>query len=144
MVGACIVKDGKILLVKENRPNHHSHGQWNQPAGWIDVGENPISAVKREVKEETGYTFTPTALFGVYSLVKKHRQKKSKDGLILPHAIKLIFVGNINGPQAKLAGDIQEVKWFTFTEVKKWENQSFAIVISRSLSLITLGVNFLA
>ena len=64
-------RDGKFLLVQENNQAHPDHGKWNQPAGWIDVGENPITAAAREVKEETGYDFTPTHLLGIYALVRK-------------------------------------------------------------------------
>ena len=57
VVGAIIEKEGKILLVKE--AGTHDKGKWNQPAGWIDVGEDPIEMVKRELKEETGLDFNP-------------------------------------------------------------------------------------
>ncbi|PIQ68875.1 MAG: hypothetical protein COV91_01870 [Candidatus Taylorbacteria bacterium CG11_big_fil_rev_8_21_14_0_20_46_11] len=55
VVGAILEKEGKFLLVRENNPPHPDHGKWNQPAGWVDVGENPITAVSREVREETGF-----------------------------------------------------------------------------------------
>lgn len=88
-VGALIEKDGKILLVREAEGN--DAGKWNVPEGWIDVGENPIDAAAREAKEETGFSFTPTHLLGIYSMVRNdmHGIVKGK-----PHAIKLIFLGN--------------------------------------------------
>src|SRR3989338_625304 len=92
VVGAIIEREGKFLLVKENQPTHPDHGKWNQPAGWIDVEENPIDAVKREVREETGYDFAPTHLLSVSSLVRKDQTKHFG---ATPHALKLIFVGRI-------------------------------------------------
>lgn len=38
----------------------------NQPAGHVEPGESPETAVIREVAEETGYAFTPQALLGLY------------------------------------------------------------------------------
>ena len=52
VVGAILERDGKILLTKEVK--EVAKGLWSHPAGWIEVGENPIESVKREVKEETG------------------------------------------------------------------------------------------
>lgn len=75
VVGAIIEKGGKILLVRDFGKGHPDHGKWSHPAGWIDVGENPVDAVKREVKEETGFDFTPTYILGAYSLVRRDVEK---------------------------------------------------------------------
>lgn len=122
VVGAIIEKNGKILLVQENNPTHPDHKKWNQPAGWIDVGENPINAVAREVKEETGYVFKPTAFLGVYSLVKAHLKKLIN---FTPHPIKLIFTGKIiGGKQLVSNSEIGEVKWFTPKEIYKMNKKT--------------------
>ncbi len=121
VVGAIIEKDGKIALVQEQvNSSHPDAGKWNQPAGWLDVGENPITGVKREVEEETGFTFTPTAILGVYSLVRKDIEKEC-DGT--PHAIKIIFVGDLNTDNPKqIYDDISDLKWFTPEEIYAMNN----------------------
>ncbi len=120
VVGGIIVRDGEILLVCENQPNHPDHGKWSHPAGWIDVGENPIFAVKREVLEETGFDFTPKYLLGIYSLVRKDLEKIRK---ATPHAIKLIFIGEISETEeGKLEDDVSETKWFTPDEIYAMDN----------------------
>ena len=100
VVGALLVRDGKVLLVKEANKRSDS-GKWSQPAGWIDVGEDVIAAVKREAKEETGYEFDPTHLLGIYSLVRNDLVKELG---ATPHAIKLIFLGNISDKPVKRSG----------------------------------------
>jgi ADP-ribose pyrophosphatase YjhB (NUDIX family) len=112
VVGAILEKDGKILLIREADPGPDQN-KWSHPAGWIDVGENPIEGAKREVKEESGYDFEPTALLGIYSLVRKDR----RDERGIPHAIKLLFVGNISETQSELASDSAETKWFAPEEI---------------------------
>ncbi|HEX9503136.1 MAG TPA: NUDIX domain-containing protein [Patescibacteria group bacterium] len=109
VVGAILEKDGKFLLIKEAKVEIDM-GKWNQPAGWIDVGENPIDAVVREVKEETGYDFVPTKVLGVYSLFRR-RPDGDK------HALKIIFTGKIGNAQSALAEDSSETKWFTPEEI---------------------------
>jgi 8-oxo-dGTP diphosphatase len=115
VVGAIIEKGGKILLVRENQPGEPDDGKWSHPAGWIDLGENPIEAVEREVKEETGYDFKPTHFLGVYSLVRRDIEKEKGAS---PHPIKLIFIGEIkNFAKENLLGDTRGTKWFGPEEI---------------------------
>jgi len=119
IAGAILEMDGKILLVKENRPGHPDNGKWNQPAGHIDVGENPVEAAKREVLEETGMIFTPTHLVGIYSLVRADIATE-RGGT--PHPLKFIFTGTFRPDAgAKLESDIQETRWFTRAEIDKMD-----------------------
>ena len=46
---------GRGLLVQRSE-NSNEGGTWAQVGGRLDEGENPITAAKREVKEELGYT----------------------------------------------------------------------------------------
>jgi 8-oxo-dGTP pyrophosphatase MutT (NUDIX family) len=53
--GAVLVDDSKrILLIWRHRFVTDRWG-WEVPAGWIDGGEDPETAVRREIEEETGY-----------------------------------------------------------------------------------------
>ena len=111
VVGALIEQGDKFLLVKESLGKDEDAGKWSHPAGWIDVGEDPIEAVKREVKEETGYDFEPTHVVGVYSLVRRESDPAR-------HAIKIIFTGKIHGEQESLAEDVSDAKWFSAYEIE--------------------------
>lgn len=51
-VGACIVKDGEVLLLYHNKLE-----KWLFPGGHVEPNETPDMAVVREVKEETGLDF---------------------------------------------------------------------------------------
>jgi len=115
VAGAIIEKDGKFLLVKESQKKRFDAGKWNHPAGWIEVGENPIESVKREVAEETGYSFTPTYVLGIYSLVRSDLLKLGEE---IHHPIKIIFIGTISENRKKdLADDVTEIKWFSPEEI---------------------------
>lgn len=117
VVGGLLVKEGKVLLVKES--GTADKGKWNQPAGWPDVGEDLLLAAKREVEEETGYEFTPTHLLGVYSLVRKDLTEKLG---ATPHALKFIFIGDISENQKnKVFDDVAETRWFTPEEIEKMD-----------------------
>ncbi len=116
-VGGIIEKNGKVLLVKEAQAETDT-GKWNHPAGWIDVGEDPVEAGKREIKEETGFDFIPTHVLGVYSLVRK-------DLIPIRHAIKIIFTGDISNEKVdEIANDVSEVKWFTPEEIEGMDTET--------------------
>ena len=62
-VAAIVERQGQFLVVEEL-----AGGQLviNQPAGHVEPGEELADAVIREVKEETAWTFEPTAIIGAY------------------------------------------------------------------------------
>jgi len=115
---AVIERDGKFLLVQETAGKGRDAGKWNTPGGWIDVGEHPIDAVIREVREETGYEFTPTYFIGVSSIVRKDQ---TADLGATPHPIRLVFTGTISSePVASpMEDEIADIRWFTSDEIDK-------------------------
>lgn len=56
---------GKILLQKQYRYPVRSW-QWELPGGFIDPGESPEEAAKRELEEETGYTAEKLVPLGAF------------------------------------------------------------------------------
>ena len=122
LVSAVIEKDGKFLLVKEYAPNNPSHNQWNLPGGGLELGENPVKGVIREVREEAGYAFKPSGVLGIYSSVMKSLASYFKS---TPHAVIIVFVGKISGKQGKFIEDeISETGWFSAKEIKNMDKKT--------------------
>jgi len=44
-----LVHDGRVLFV-----HHKKHGKWLQPGGHIELAEDPLEALSREIEEEVG------------------------------------------------------------------------------------------
>lgn len=61
-VAAVIERDHRFLFVEEHTP---SGLQFNQPAGHLEPDEDFITAVKREVYEETAWQFEPEFLVAI-------------------------------------------------------------------------------
>lgn len=60
-VRGAVVRDGKILLVREL-----TDGCWALPGGWADLGESPRQMVEREVLEESGMVVKAQKVVAVY------------------------------------------------------------------------------
>lgn len=102
-VRAAVIRDGKILLVKE-----FSDGRWSLPGGWADVGDTPSQAIIREVKEESGFDVKIENLVGVYDA------NRVPDPKMMPfyHAYKLVFLCSITGGEAQTSHETPAVNFF--------------------------------
>lgn len=63
-VAAYIEHEGKLLWVREHTSRDGI--RINNAAGHLEADETPLQAVCREVLEETGRPFEPSALLGIY------------------------------------------------------------------------------
>jgi len=64
LVGVVLEEDGEFLLVQEEN-------KWNLPMGWVELGEDLVSAAEREAQEETGWKVKVKDFLGVYTVVKR-------------------------------------------------------------------------
>jgi 8-oxo-dGTP diphosphatase len=108
-VGAIIIDDGRVLLVKRGHPP--LAGEWSIPGGALEVGETVREAAVREVREETGLTVEALELLGVYD-----RVLRDDNGRTLYHYVLIDFLCRRVGGEPQPAGDADEVRWFTQEE----------------------------
>lgn len=66
-VAAVICYQQRFLLVEE-RDKHTGALVLNQPAGHVEYGEDIITAMQRELQEETGLILQPSAWLGISQL----------------------------------------------------------------------------
>ncbi len=105
VAGTFIEKDGKYLLVKENKGK--IKGKWNIPAGSVDEGEFIEEAAIRETFEETGYKVEILDIGCIYN-------KVLNDNPI----VGIVFHARIIGGEIKYdKEEISEVKWVTEEEL---------------------------
>lgn len=111
-VGAVIVHDGKIVLIK--RANEPSRGKWTIPGGLVELAESPETAVIREAKEETGLDVDDPVLIDVVSNVDYDEESKVKY-----HYIIIDYLVHVMSGEAKAASDAMELRWVPFGEVEE-------------------------
>ena len=104
-VGAIIIKDERVLLVKRAHPP--IQGQWSIPGGVLEVGELVREAAVREAREETGLIVEPGELLGVYDRVLRDPEKR-----VQYHYVLIDFLCRPTGGDLRAASDASEVCWF--------------------------------
>jgi len=108
-VAAVIEQKGKYLLVEEQT----THGiLFNQPAGHLEPNESIVNGAIRETLEETGYTFTPQWLLGIYRW-----HSLLNDTTYLRFAFSGTVVCHDHDHDRKLDEGIVRAAWFNTNEI---------------------------
>lgn len=72
VVGAAIVRDGRVLAARRTSPPEAA-GRWEFPGGKVEPGEVPEAALVREIAEELGCTVRVTGwLPGAVAIGERH------------------------------------------------------------------------
>jgi mutator protein MutT len=109
-VGAVIIEDSRILLVKRAHPPLQAH--WSIPGGVLEVGELVRQAAVREAREETGLMVEPGDLLGVYDRILRNPEQR-----VQYHYVLIDFLCRRVGGEMQAADDAAEVRWFTREEL---------------------------
>ena len=109
-VGAIIIEEDRVVLVKRARPPLQA--QWSIPGGALEVGELVREAAAREAREETGLIVEPGELLGVYDRVLRDSQQR-----VQYHYVLIDFLCQPVGGELAAADDAADVRWFTRAEL---------------------------
>jgi ADP-ribose pyrophosphatase YjhB (NUDIX family) len=109
-VGAVVIQDGRVLLVKRGRPPQD--GEWSIPGGLLEIGETMRQAAAREALEETGLMVEPLELLGVFDRIMRDAAGKARY-----HYVLIDFLCRQVSGELRAASDAAEARWFTPAEV---------------------------
>ena len=93
----------RVLLIRRGNPPFA--GQWALPGGFVDEGERPEDAARRELAEETGLRFDgPLTIVGVYGEPGRDPRGRTVSAVYLAVLERETEVGG--------ADDAAEARWF--------------------------------
>ncbi|PVU83708.1 hypothetical protein DDP54_12670 [Cellulomonas sp. WB94] len=131
---ALCVDDGRVLLERWRSPNGPA---WTLPGGALQFGEDPPTAVRREVLTRTSLVVEVRDVLGVdswrASLVPSNRRSASTD----THAIRIVYAGRIVGG---LLGDVDAAaERFGWVAVEALPHQLRAELVDSALAWAAVG-----
>jgi ADP-ribose pyrophosphatase YjhB (NUDIX family) len=103
-----ILNKGKVLLVRSIYGL--SKGLWMMPGGFVEYGEHPASAVRREVLEETGLKARNLQLLSVENQIIK------KTGM---HFVTVLYTTQAKGKIKLQTEEVAEARWFDISKAQK-------------------------
>ena len=105
-----ILKDKDLLLiVKRNENDELYPGAWEFPGGHLEKGETLKDGLKRELKEEIGFTdeFNP--------IITHYYDEVNEKNNVLVHDLEIDFIINVDSSKinVKLSNEHCDYKWVT-------------------------------
>jgi ADP-ribose pyrophosphatase YjhB (NUDIX family) len=99
----CVDDQGRLLLVRRAHEPHR--GTWDLPGGFLEEGEHPLDALRRELQEETGLDVEPGEFVGVWL----DRYGNAPDA---PTTLNLFWAARVAGGEPSAGDDAAELRWF--------------------------------
>ena len=123
-VATIVEKDGKFLLVEENRLIN-TQGDfgivYNQPAGHVDEGESIMAAAIRETFEETRWQVKLKHLVGIYIFTAPANG-------VTYHRYCFAAEATVHQASSQLDDGILDAKWFSWEEIQQLDNLRSTLV----------------
>lgn len=126
--------DGRILLARWTEGRRVA---WTMPGGGLEAGEDPADAVRREVREETGYASNSLDLLGIHSRVIPAGRRTHKADAPL-HTLRIVYRAEIIGGSLRFEenGSTDMAGWFTLDEVAKLQRVKLVDIALRMAEII--------
>jgi ADP-ribose pyrophosphatase YjhB (NUDIX family) len=93
--------EGRVLLAR--RAEEPGAGLWDLLGGFVDEGEAPLAALRRELAEETALDVEPEEFVGGYP------DRYGEDGL---YTLNFYWTARITGGTLDLDEELADVAWF--------------------------------
>ena len=115
--GALIFNDaGQVLLLKHR---FRAGSGWGLPGGFLEAGEQPLEALKRELREEIGVEVETAHIFASRSFKK-------------PRQVEVLFRCGITGVAKPRTMEVERAEWFSINSLPDGLPRDQRLLIERA------------
>ena len=117
--GAIVFNDsGQVLLLKHR---FRAGSGWGLPGGFLEAGEQPLEALRRELREEIGMEIKDVEVFAARSFRK-------------PQQVEVLFRCRANGSPQPRNMEVELAEWFSLNSLPEGLPKDQRLFVERAAS----------
>ncbi len=113
VVGAIIVDDNKILILKRSKDEEILPNLWELPSGKVDFGESVEKSLIRETKEETGLDVRTIEPISTFDYIIENKDK-------IKHTVQINFLVRKLEGKVKISNEHDDFYWLPEEKLEKY------------------------